>query len=143
MNSDDFSRRIDKYKEIEDIESILKKLDYVDEEKLFIKEPVIAFLILRHKKTNTLSTLPLSVSWDDVVCNDDSALEEDEEVIKTLAAPSGSFKILGIFPNGENYPEKGRFISIGYEFKGGNIPDWKEVLKDRIRSEYKIANLHK
>jgi hypothetical protein len=102
-----------------------------------IKELVVGFLIVKSKVSNGnsyVNVIPLNSSCDGF--NDDHDLDPNEEIVGVIPAPQGSYKILGLFPceDGQEYPNTGKYDTLGYEYQGAYYPDWKKLLEENIKS---------
>jgi hypothetical protein len=108
----------------------------LDEQEI-IKDPIIAFLLIKVKDNNEsfhIDTVPITVDWNNF--NEDNSVCADNEIIGVVTAPQHSYMVSGLFPHkGVNikYPGSGTFKPLGYEFEGAYFPDWEKELKRRIK----------
>lgn len=102
-----------------------------------IRDPIIAFLIIRIKSNNNssyINTIPITTDWNNF--NEDNSICEDEEIIGVVPAPQHSYMISGLFPCKEvKYPDNGTFKPLGFEFEGAYCPDWKKELERRVKND--------
>ena len=109
-------------------------LDIISEQLEIIRDPIIAFLIVKIKNGHDsfyINTVPITTDWNNF--NEDNSVGIDEEIIGVIPAPQYSYMVSGLFPgNGVKYPAT--FKSLGYEFEGAYCPDWKKELERRIKN---------
>lgn len=114
----------------------------MDDSMRMIKEPVLGILVVRHKRTDGkdfVSAWPI-VSNDETFADVDVDLEEGDKVLGVLPAPSGTFKVLGLYPDEghEEDLENGTFKEIGFEFEEANNPDWIMKLNDDLKAHKQL-----
>ena len=90
------------------------------------QDPIIGFLIIKkafvspqQDTTHSITYKIIKSDWKGIP--DTVDLEEGDEVIGILSAPSDSFYVYGL-------DVKGEVIELGYEFRGTYHPDWGEML---------------
>ena len=107
-----------------------------EEESNIIRDLVVGFLIIKSKVkggNSYVNVVPLDTSWEGI--NDDNDLDAGEEIIGVIPAPQNSYKVLGRFPREDDksgFSESG-YKTLGYEYSGVYHPEWKELLKDKIK----------
>lgn len=116
----------------ENINEWLKK-----EQLEIIRDPIIAFLIIKAKYNNEsfhVNTIPITIDWNNF--NEDNYVCAEDEVLGIVSAPPHSYMVSGRFPrkHGDTiYPDSGTFKPLGYEFEGAYCPDWEKELERRIK----------
>ena len=112
------------------------KQEFNREESEIIRDPVIAFLIIKVNNGHEsffINTVPITTDWNNF--NEDTSILAEDEVIGMVSAPQHSYMVSGLFPRkGAKYPDNGAFKPLGYEFEGAYCPDWKKELERRIKN---------
>jgi len=104
-----------------------------------IRDPIVAFLIIKVKNSNEsfhINTIPITIDWNNF--NENNYVCAEDEIIGIVSAPQHSYMVSGLFPSkgeGVKCTDNSTFKSLGYEFEGAYCPNWKKELERRIKDE--------